>query len=93
MAVFDRNVLPLDEACFLQALAERGCKLRRNGGRRAAQKSNHRHRRLLRPRRDRPRDRRAAEQRDELPPPDVMGTSSPGINPKSYLCGWSSGFA
>ena len=32
----------------------------------ATQKSNHRHRRLLRARRERPRRRRAAEQRDEL---------------------------
>ena len=33
-----------------------------------AEKPDHRHRRLLRPRRERPRRRRAAEQRDELAP-------------------------
>jgi hypothetical protein len=36
-------------------------------GRRAAEKSHHRHRRLLRARRERPRGC-ATEQRDELPP-------------------------
>ena len=68
-AVFDRDVLALDEACFLQALAERGHAVRRS--RRAI---------ALRrnpitgiagccaPRRERPRRRRAAEQRDELAP-------------------------
>ena len=35
-------------------------------GRLSIQESNHRHRRLLRSRRERPRDPRAAEQRDEL---------------------------
>ena len=37
---------------------------------------DHRHRRLLRPRRQRPCRRRAAEQRDELAPPDHSITSS-----------------
>ena len=37
--------------------------------RRAVEEPDHRHRRLLRARRERPRDRRAAEQRDELAPP------------------------
>jgi len=32
------------------------------------EESDHRHRRLLRPRRERPRGSRAAEQRDELAP-------------------------
>ena len=35
---------------------------------RAVEEPDHRHRRLLRPRRERPRGRRAAEQRDELAP-------------------------
>src|SRR5262249_56662537 len=47
-AVFDRDVLALDEACFFQALAERGDQVCRIGERRAAAKSHYRHRRLLR---------------------------------------------
>src|SRR5262245_532740 len=34
------------------------------------------HSRLLRPRRERPRNRRAAEQRDELPPPHSITSSA-----------------
>jgi hypothetical protein len=43
-----------------------GDKVRGAGSCRAAQKPNHRHCRLLRPRRERPSGRRAAEQRDEV---------------------------
>ena len=75
-AIFDRDVLALDEACFLQALAERGHEVRRVGERRAAEKSDHRHRRLLRARRERPRGRRAAEKRDELAPPHSITSSA-----------------
>src|SRR5439155_991216 len=64
--VFDRNVLALDEASFFQALAERGDEVRGFGERRAAEKPDHRHHRLLRTRRERPRYGGAAEQRDEL---------------------------
>src|SRR5262249_60379191 len=39
------------------------------GGRTPAEKSDHRHRRLLRPRRERPSGHTAAEKRDEFPPP------------------------
>ena len=42
---------------------------RRVLGRPAVDEADHRHRRLLRARRERPRRRRAAEQRDELAPP------------------------
>jgi hypothetical protein len=66
IAELDRQVLALDEACLLQALAERGHEVRRVGGRRAAEKADRRHHRLLRARRERPRRRRAAEQGDEL---------------------------
>src|SRR5262245_29375437 len=56
-AVLDRDVLALDEACFLQSLAERshaaGCE------RPAGEKPHHRHRWLLRPRRYWPRCRAA----------------------------------
>jgi len=65
-AVFDRNILPLDETCFLQALAERGHEARRVGKRRTAQEANHRHRGLLRARSERPCDRRAGNCFDEI---------------------------
>jgi hypothetical protein len=58
---FDRDVLALDKACFLQALAERGHEVRHVSERPAVEKPHHRHRRLLRTRRERPRRRRAAE--------------------------------
>jgi hypothetical protein len=66
-AVFDHDVLALDIASFCQALAKRGqdaCVLARCPG---VEKPDHRQRRLLRARCERPR-RRTAEQRDELAP-------------------------
>ena len=81
-AVFDRHVLALDIAGFLQALAERARTVREPVRRCAAEKPDHRHRRLLRARRERPRRRRAAEQRDELPPPHAgHGGSLPRVPP------------
>jgi hypothetical protein len=72
-AELDRDVLALDEARLLQALTERGHEVRGVGERRAAQEPDHRHRRLLRARRERPMNRkpgrRAAEQGDEVAPP------------------------
>src|SRR5215467_321907 len=61
----DLHVLALDVARLGQTLAECNHSL---GfvGRPTADESNHRHRRLLRPRRERPRGTCAAEQRDEL---------------------------
>ena len=58
-AEFDRDVLALDEARFLQALAKRGDEVRHVGERRAAEKPDHRHRRLLRARGKRPCGRAA----------------------------------
>src|SRR6516165_9050151 len=66
-SVFDLRVPALDVLGLLQALPERGQQLWVLIGRSAAEKSDHRHRRLLRARRARPR-RRAAEQRDERAP-------------------------
>src|SRR5262249_40068946 len=65
-AILDRGVLPFDVASFLQPLAKRGrvrCKL---VWRRAVEEPDHRRRRLLRARRERPSDRRAADERDEV---------------------------
>ena len=68
-AVFDRQVLALEKASFLQAMLEFAHSIAQPFGRRAMEKPDDRHRRLLRACRDRPRGCRAAEQRDELAPP------------------------
>ena len=54
-----RDVLALDDAGVAEAFAERSDTARI--GRRAANESDHRHRRLLRARRERPRRHRTAE--------------------------------
>src|SRR5262245_4238240 len=74
--VFDRDVLALDVAHFGKATAE--CSIELNGDVlcQAAQITNHRHCRLLRPRPNRPRHCRAAKQRDEVAAPDHSITSS-----------------
>ena len=66
-AKFERNVLAFDVSGLLEALAKSAQILREGYGRCGVQKSDHRHRRLLRARRERPCSR-AAEQRDELAP-------------------------
>src|SRR5262249_16000386 len=64
--VFNRHVTAIDIARFTQATAER----RRQVGPiiwpQAVQETDHRHRQLLRARRERPRRRRAGHERDEL---------------------------
>src|SRR5262245_42321175 len=64
--VFNRHVTAIDIARFTQATAER----RRQVGPiiwpQAVQEPDHRHRQLLRARRERPRRRRAGHERDEL---------------------------
>ena len=69
--VLDRHVLAFDVAGFVEAFAERGHKARGGIGRPASDKPDHRQRRLLRARRERPSRRRAAEKRDELASPHV----------------------
>src|SRR5262249_60048913 len=63
-AVFDCDAVALDISGFVEALQERAEVAIINMH--AAEIPDHWHRRLLRPRRERPRCRRAAEQRDEL---------------------------
>src|SRR5262245_474601 len=67
-AVFDCDILPLDIAGFLETFTEGGHQERVSPGRSAAEESDHRQRRLLRPRRERPCADRAAEKRDEVAP-------------------------
>src|SRR5262249_46787115 len=64
-AVFNRDVLALEVAGLLQATMKSAQTVREFIGRCRVEKPDHRHRRLLRPRRERPHHCRAAEQRDE----------------------------
>src|SRR5260370_30075483 len=76
-AILDRQILALDVAGFTKTLAECGqiaCTIDRRP--RATEEPDHRHRGLLRPRRKRPRSRRAAEQRDELAAPHSITSSA-----------------
>src|SRR5262245_5430985 len=83
-AVYDRYILALDIAAILQTLAKStqtvGAYVRRC---RRVEETDHRHRRLLRAGRQRPRGRRTAEQRDEFaafhaepPPPESVHRTS-----------------
>src|SRR5262249_60192636 len=74
--VLNRDVLPLRITSFLQALTECTHQVHGAFNRRAPEEPNHRHRRLLRAPRERPCSRRAAEQRDEVAPPNHSITSS-----------------
>ncbi|MGB7100061.1 MAG: hypothetical protein WBD95_15020 [Xanthobacteraceae bacterium] len=69
--VFDRHVPPFDIAGLTQAIAERLHKMFNCARRRAVEEPNHRLRRLLRPRSQRPCDCHAAERGYELPFSDV----------------------
>src|SRR5262249_11993010 len=62
----DRNVLAFDIAGLRKAATETGHEWFVLLGRCRIEEPDHRHRRLLRVRRERPRGRRAADERDEL---------------------------
>jgi hypothetical protein len=66
--VHDRHVLALGITGELEAQTKSAQSVRQRVRQPAVEESDHRHRRLLRPRRQRPRRRRAAEQRNELAP-------------------------
>src|SRR5262249_50055078 len=74
--VLDRHVLALDVARFAKAFTKRGCMAYGTIERSTAEKADHRHRRLLRARRERPRGSCAAEQRDELAPVHSITSSA-----------------
>src|SRR5262249_9340488 len=80
-AVFDSHVLALDIAGFAQATTERAQTAREHVRRFTAEVSDHRHRRLLRARRERPYGRRTAEQRYEVAP-FIKKTRSHGTTAK-----------
>src|SRR5262249_16200736 len=67
-AVFDPHVLTFDIAHFGKTAPEYGIEMHGVGLRQAAEISDYRHLRLLRPRRQRPRCRRAAQECDEVAP-------------------------
>src|SRR5262249_2926497 len=73
------HILTLDVAGFVEAFAERSGLAHGGLGRPAVDEAHDRHRRLLRPRRKRPRCR-AAEQRDELAPFHSITSSARTIN-------------
>src|SRR5262245_45541098 len=62
---FDCHVSAIDVAGFAQPLLESGDEMRESGGGPAVEKPNHRHLRLLRPRRGRPGSR-GAQTADEI---------------------------
>src|ERR1700730_13459674 len=76
---FDGNVLALDVAGFAQSFAKSGHSLDARLWRTAIEIPHHRHRRLLRARRERPRGCRTTEKRDELPPSKMI--ESHGASP------------
>src|SRR5262249_43635668 len=76
-AILDRDVATVDPAEFAQSLHKCGGPFASGRTRAPAQETDGRHfARLLRPRRDRPRRHRSAEQRDELAASDHSITSS-----------------
>src|SRR5262249_16583303 len=86
-AIYDRYVLALHMASLFETLTKSEQAVRERVRRCGVKEADHRHRRLLRARRERPRGSRTAEQRDELAPfhsitssacaRSTEGTSSP----------------
>src|SRR5262249_49753238 len=74
-AVFDRDIPALHIAAFAETFMECAHKMGKRVGRLAADKADHRHRRLLRRRRERA-SRRAAEYGDELAPSHSITSSA-----------------
>src|SRR5262249_33632822 len=86
-AILDHDILALDVAGFTNPLPEGGQITCTIAKRRTAEETDHRHRRLLRPRHERPRDRRAHEQRDELATLHLRGHSITSSAMASSDCG------
>ena len=68
--IFDYNIAAIDETGFAEALTKCRGEMGASIGGALMEKPDHRHRRLLRPRRERPRDRRTAECGQQFPPSD-----------------------
>jgi hypothetical protein len=80
-AIFDRYVLSFDETRISQTFAKCDSELFGCVVLIGAEKSDHRHRRLLRPRRERPRSRHSTEKGDELAPLHVPPLEHALCNP------------
>src|SRR5262249_38685544 len=105
-AVIDSHVAALNITSFAQALPECGHQMCNTFGPGGGEEPDHRHRRLLRARRERPR-RRAAEQRDEVAAVHSITSSAMASTPggtvrpsvlavfklitNSNLVGWTTG--
>src|SRR5262249_5594579 len=74
--VFDRHIAAVDITGFSQAATERGREIGSVILTERVQEPDHRHRRLLRARRKRPRGSSATEQCDELAPPHSITSSA-----------------
>jgi hypothetical protein len=77
-SIFDCDILPLDVAGFSQASVKGGDCVTERSWRGATYEPNHWHCRLLRARRERPRCRRTAEQRDEIASSEIEHGLLPG---------------
>src|SRR5262249_13615763 len=84
-AIVQGDVSTLEESDIFQALQDQRDERRVDGRRTRAENAAHRHRRLLRARRQRPRCRRAAEQRDELAPFHSITSSARNRNDEGTL--------
>src|SRR5713226_7659196 len=93
-AIFDSHVLALDISFLFQPLAERAQTDRVHLRRCTAEETDHRHRRLLRTRRERCSDRRTSNHFDEIAPSHAFRTlrTQPrglkGTTPVTRCRGW-----
>src|SRR5262249_4104496 len=75
-AIFNGHVLAFDVAGLGETLAERVHEESNRSGRLRIEHTHHRHRRLLRAGRERPRRRRTSNERDELAAPHSITSSA-----------------
>src|SRR5262245_17050039 len=80
-AILDRHILTLDVAGFTKALAECGQIACTIGRPRGAEEPDHRHRALLRARRERPRRNRGSNHFDEVAPFHSITSSARRTSP------------
>jgi hypothetical protein len=86
-AIQDFDIAPFEVALLAEASAECCDNINVNIFRITAEITDHRHRRLLRPRHQRPR-RRASEPRDELPSPHPQSLVLIGADPIVFRAVW-----
>src|SRR5262249_27075748 len=80
-AVFDEHILPVDVAGFAEALVEQRGEMGKRDLRSAIEKSDHRYRRLLRSRRERPGSRAASQPNDPPPAKIAHGVAPSACRP------------